>query len=655
MKRRFFAFLTACVLLLSAIGLAACSGTTNRDNPTPAPGGEMPTAAPGTTVPTDGPDDTAAPDGALLFFENGLDSVIHSLYISPSSDTEWGMPVCEYIEPGDTVAISFSDNPLRPNEPYDIGIVDEDGYNYDGMYLDLVYGATIKIVGDNGGATMTVTAGGMNEQVREIDPYLEGEDPSADKVVMLSPVIAETFDYSYDSELSRTFVTLNFDCVTLENEEADAYPGLLASLDEMNDSIRELAYELYGELGEEAEQDFRSGNYADDDYFMPYSVGVRAYVHRADNRFFSVLYEVELDRNEYATYRYIGYNFDSSGFRHNLSDLLYEPFNLYIPINEQLEPRNEDGFLLDENKDYTEYWEDVDCEDYAFTLDYYGISLIFNHEAFGIEEAYLDSVTLTFSEYPDLVEEDYMMQPEKYAVSFPWGTTVYVDIDGETMPIFAGGLFEDGCCEALYAACGEALATEQVTAFGIDPVYIHSGSDDYLYVKIDTDNDYQYIIVFELSPNGVVKQDEIDAGFVVRYFDFEDGDLPVHYFYPIVDPDCFELSTSTDVLCTVRGIRSYYVGENGMPEAIDEYYFLLETFILTLNRELLVYDPEGDGYIELPAGTNLEYFATDSESVCFLRSEDGDVYTVEADCSEYPHTIDGVDIDDIFTGLVFAG
>ena len=57
----------------------------------------------------------------------------------------------------------------------------------------------------------------------------------------------------------------------------------------------------------------------------------------------------------------------------------------------------------------------------------------------------------------------------------------------------------------------------------------------------------------------------------------------------------------------------------------------------------------------VPAGTKLYVISTDETSCVTAETEEGVKYRFEVNGEQWPHTIDGTDITELFDGLIFAG
>ena len=85
-------------------------------------------------------------DAEDVVFQNDLDVVIHSIYISSSTEDEWGDPAY-----------------------YDVGVVDENNVNYDVYEVSLAIGDTLARSESDGTPVLTVT--GTDGKTATYDVY----------------------------------------------------------------------------------------------------------------------------------------------------------------------------------------------------------------------------------------------------------------------------------------------------------------------------------------------------------------------------------------------------------------------------------------------------------------------------------------------------
>lgn len=131
------------------------------------------------------------------------------------------------------------------------------------------------------------------------------------------------------------------------------------------------------------------------------------------------------------------------------------------------------------------------------------------------------------------------------------------------------------------------------------------------------------------------------------------GGVPVQDSYSLCctlsDPNQMVLETRTGLLSTVSGRRTYRIGADGMPTPWEggEVYQIDDGFVFTAKQDV------AGGAIR--AGEAVRYVGTDNDTFADLRKENGETVRVAVNRSGWPHTIDGIDIEELFDGLLFAG
>ena len=189
---------------------------------------------------------------------------------------------------------------------------------------------------------------------------------------------------------------------------------------------------------------------------------------------------------------------------------------------------------------------------------------------------------------------------------------------------------------------------------------------NYIYAVTTSDNDYQTLIVFDLSGGTVSLAGKLDrTGFgSVYHAVYEEGefewDESYSELFPILDPASFVLDTRMDRLSTYSAYRSYQVGSDGMPEPMTDYYEIsadLElTSLIPLTAEKVdTQTGAGTGEEkELPAGTKCRLWHTNGEDTVDVMLEDGSAVRLNVE-GTWPQTVNGHELDEAFSGTMFAG
>lgn len=651
MLKRIIALALSALLIFGAFTLSACTGKTGEDA-TEAPATDAPATK--TPVPTD-PPATALPGGIKLNFINGTDAELAELYFSPVTDTEWGEPVEYDIPAGASVDVNLTDL----SSEYDVGVVDEDGINYDIWNVEIWDGDVLTLMQGDGemtGILRVVHADGETEAY-EAEVYSSDDpEPGEKGAYPLTVLCEQTYEYDYDADPYVYYTELKLMLAhTVDQDE------LSAAVEESSDEMRAKAYALFDETAAAAREAYEASPETYD--YNDFGVTVTAFVRRADTRVLSILYETMVRRNGYNEWTYAAYNFYTpTGDRLALGDVVTDEDELVGLINERMADRNEDGFLLDENTDYTAYWDDPDCEDYAWTLDNTGITLVFNDTAFGIDEAFLQTVCIGFDDEPGFVYDELTAHAENYTCYFPYGLTNYFRIGSKTVPVGVSYAPDpdDEYSATLFIYADEDLYSEARTDYSFEPMLMHVGGKDYIYVFTTSfDDDCKTLSIYTIDGGEVVKVSDESLFHALLSVSGEGEEEQLDYFDMITDPEGFILGCYTDLLSTVSGYRVYSADENGVPVPAMNMIYFDYMFELTALRdftaeELIEDTPTGD-FITVPAGTKLYYTATDDISEAWLMLEDGREIRLEVDGSDWPRTVDGVDIAELFDGIVFAG
>ncbi|GEM_PF-4007535 len=445
----------------------------------------------------------------------------------------------------------------------------------------------------------------------------------------------------------------SFQYAFLEGDEAREYSRLASALGERAAYVEQRAATSLELLA------LKARSMASDDY-AAYSFSQTAYIRRSDTVAFSVLYSSVSDFPEEVPEIFYADTFDTAtGRRLALADVVNDPSAIPGVINEIMGQRNEDGFTLDASVDYSGYFSNPDCHDYAWTLDYNGISLFFNDMAFSIEDAWACSAFIPFSAYPEFVKAEYMTAPEEYAVAFPPYITCYFELAGKVTPVIVAAVDYDDddyyYPTDIYVGCGNDTFEEPLDLDGFLPVLIHNANGDFLCIERSSYNDYAFFTVFNVTSGSLKNNADYPYRQYVRYSeDYSSADR-----MPIVDPSCCRLTNWTEVLSTAYASKTFSFGNDGAPVSDDKLYFVNSPWQMTLLQDLEVELTDENcadlGKLSMHAGDTFDYYATDGESIAVLKLSDGRLVKIKVIKTEYyENFVNGIDISELFDGLLFA-
>ena len=166
----------------------------------------------------------------------------------------------------------------------------------------------------------------------------------------------------------------------------------------------------------------------------------------------------------------------------------------------------------------------------------------------------------------------------------------------------------------------------------------------YLYLDELSDNDRHFTEILAVEPGGLRYAGSCFGGFAG-----EPSDTGSLLFAKV-----------SQLLSTAAVVRSFRLGETGLPEAIEPCYRFSGGPVLTSLRALDCWavDPASGALTEpaaLPAGCAVRLYRTDGSNAVDLLLENGEVRRLWLDADSWPQTVGGQDIEDCFSGLRFAG
>ncbi len=306
----------------------------------------------------------------------------------------------------------------------------------------------------------------------------------------------------------------------------------------------------------------------------------------------------------------------------------------------------------------------------AFTLDPEGLTLYFDPDEIGPYSSGPLTVTILYGDQPGLVKEAYTQAPAGWTAQLDPGLPYYTDLDGDGVSdrvCVEGKMYEDGDAYEVQTIWvnGHYFEEEELYTYAIDPVLVRTADGrSFLYIEYQQDNDYHEIQVYRVETGTTAHLDTIGAGWGWRLSDKVIGDYGYRPALDIrpSDPDEILLSERTDLLSTVTGRRAYRPDAEGVPRPAEDMLDLTGgdgPLTFTARQDVTGVKVGADGApgdeTVIPAGTKVEYIRTDGMSRADLRLPDGTAVRVTVDTSDWPRTVNGVDIEELFDGILFAG
>jgi hypothetical protein len=191
------------------------------------------------------------------------------------------------------------------------------------------------------------------------------------------------------------------------------------------------------------------------------------------------------------------------------------------------------------------------------------------------------------------------------------------------------------------------------------------GGNTFVFVEMLEENDYRMTASYRINGNVVEKVGEYN-GYITDVLPEPDygSEWTSYWRSAFVSPDDIYLGDTVQIFCTHTGIAKAYINENGELMLSDNYYYALkynsEKSITTkTDIAAMIVDKDSLEVTEenatIPSGTKISIFGTGPNNVVDIEAEDGTIYRVSVKSDDWPQTIDGEDIENLFDGILFAG
>ncbi len=471
----------------------------------------------------------------------------------------------------------------------------------------------------------------------------------------------------YDPEHGMT-KDISHDEIILTEETKQRFPELVYAVDSINRTFRERAEYRSEEFTETIRQ------MEEDSYplYLPLQDVQEVYIRRADATAFSfVRFESTFGGGVHGYYSYFGISTDPvTGETISLGQVIRDVQELPDILAKELQEKYPGIHWFDlqqtlEDQAAINVYDDGPGSGFTWCLDPEGITFFFNPYELASYAEGEQEVTLSFDEYPSLFTGKYGASKEGYAMNFPLYESINFDASADgTMDTLTVSTEEDEygtIREIHFLFNGEDYYVDDVWAFVAEPVLVRT--DDgrtYLYVQLTEENDYRTIDVYDLTAGEPSYAGSVDAGIAPE--GTSEGYAEEGWFTgQITDPDSFCIENRIQLLSTMSGIRRCGVGEDGMPKYLEDLWKIRTGIELTLKQNTAFDRINESGRIleegeSLRKGMRCRPYRTDAESFVDVITDDGSIYRVYIDSDDgWPQLINGIELDDLFEGIMFAG
>ncbi|MCR5157224.1 MAG: DUF3298 and DUF4163 domain-containing protein [Butyrivibrio sp.] len=316
----------------------------------------------------------------------------------------------------------------------------------------------------------------------------------------------------------------------------------------------------------------------------------------------------------------------------------------------------------------------VDYENYEYPyvwyLDYDGIHFYFGPYAIAAYANGATDVSISYEELAGKLSEKYLPDTSKgyiTGIDLPMYSDEYDDDSSDLHFVYTlegENTMADGyqTCKALTLKEKDRSATADIYfEYDYDMPSVHGyyvRTDDgreYVYATVLSYNDYTELVVFDLSDGGIKLVGQ--ESFHMAYIDAGDDNFGELI---ITDPENMPLGKVSDMMGTFTCFGSYRVGKDGMPELKENVYkisWISDSIKTKKDVEITLLEEDGTVVRKdtLVADSPISPFRTDMETYIDARLPDGQIVRFTYSNGKYPYEIGGVQVDDLFDGLQYAG
>ena len=287
--------------------------------------------------------------------------------------------------------------------------------------------------------------------------------------------------------------------------------------------------------------------------------------------------------------------------------------------------------------------------DLNFSIGYEGLTFYFQIYELAPYVAGHQEVFLRYDEYPGLVKDEYKECSFNYCINTSVCSYLPHSADEETLYAYLMDKDDYGMYNSLNIEYKGISYKETLTAYEADFWVASIGGVNYLLVDLTHEDDYETLNIYLIDEDNhrIERKSEFFGGF---------------YGYIPADPLSFCIFEVGDVMSTYLVYKDYYIARDGEAVSTDDDYLISfwgRDGSLTLKKDITAQvrdDYDSASYEEtLKKGEKLYFYSTDKKQWVDFKLDDGRFVHLSLDKTEWPQTIDGEDIEDIFDGVMFAG
>ena len=530
-----------------------------------------------------------------------------------------------------------------------------------------------------------------SKAVKESKVKKEKQEKNSKKPHIL---LNEMNEHAYDSYEGEYLYNLRSIKISLKEEEG--FDSLRKAIEEYNEKMEEKYAGMKEDMDFFGKQEIE--NRKDGFNSSILKDIVNTYIMRSDESIVSIL--------NYEEYNYTGaktmYSRESCNFDTRTGKILsfldvVKDDESFFELVDALAKKDYQESNITKPSEYVKGLKENDYKDLVWTVSPEGVTVYFDTGTLGSFTDGPQVITICFDEDDALFESKYVNKEKDYV--FPIladNMTLHLDTDGdgERESVYVKNKYEqDKESLDIYTSGFEVFVGDKRKTFtdSEGSTYIVKKSGKYFMYVFEGETEISILTTLDLSD---LENDDVNFSYLSLLssdYSFEAEDNVEIYTYieeTFTDTDTFMVDEVGYVLGTIMTEREWYVGDEGIPMAKTERAKVNMPYLILTLREVDCEEIDKDGKekksASIPEDSYLLFVYSDNESYVdvwvvdkddvevsewsdverhfTLKEEtlpdyDGNCYriTLDSEGDEISYTIDGVDINEIFEGILFAG
>lgn len=460
-------------------------------------------------------------------------------------------------------------------------------------------------------------------------------------------------------------ISASLDTICLDEESAQYYSSLNDGLMAYSNTRLASFEENYKTNLESAKNDYTEGLLGD----MYYEDTTSIQVQRVDEEIFSFSESYSsFTGGSHGIYGTTGATFDTqTGKELDISDIVVSTQDLIPILKERLHADYPNTDFFDLDATLQEYVDDPETYEFCWYMTSEGVTFVFNPYELASYADGSQSISLAFYDYPDLFKDTYSASKEAFVTQLSFwaeGSDTSIDLDRDNTPeiIHVSAETDDAMYTSATFSYNEHSYTIEEYFNNMEAKLVHTkDGKNYIFAFLHEDNDYTFLHIMEVTPDAISFCGDMQGAEPFEYLGSDEENNASWNTYPFVSPNGFILSTRLDSLSTYDGVKTYFLGDDGVLAPTDDFYRIMGGLTLTAKKDFNAFEVdystnELGATTKVASGEKLIFYRTNGTDTVIFEKEDGTLIGIKYEIdNDFNRLINGESAEDLLDGMIYAG